>query len=182
MVRGQRGAIQAIDWHFVAQDAVPVEDARRRSPGASPTSARSETMQIDTSSEFGARVARRLADDQIGWLTTVGKDGTPHPRPVWFLPQGDDVLIYSLPNTAKLAHLARNPRASLNLDGDGHGGNIVVLTGAARVDESLPPAHEIPEYVAKYRDGMARVTGSPEGFAAAYSVPIRFTPEKLSGH
>jgi hypothetical protein len=58
----------------------------------------------------------------------------------------------------------------------------VVLTGSARVDESLPPVDQIPEFVAKYRDRMARVTGSPESFAAAYSVPIRFTPEKLSGH
>jgi PPOX class probable F420-dependent enzyme len=139
-------------------------------------------MQIDTSTPFGARVADRLANDQIGWLTTVGKDGTPHPKPVWFLPQGDDILIYSRPHTAKIAHIARNPRVSLNLDGDGHGGNIVILAGSARVDESLPPAHQLPEYVAKYENGMNRVTGSPEAFSAMYSVGIRFTPEKLSGH
>jgi PPOX class probable F420-dependent enzyme len=139
-------------------------------------------MQIDTTTPFGARVANRLTNDLIGWLTTVGKDGTPHPKPVWFLRQGDDILIYSRPNTAKIPHIARNPRVSLNLDGDGKGGNIVILAGSARVDVSLPPADQIPEYVAKYRDGMNRVTGSPAAFAAAYSVGIRFTPEKLSGH
>jgi PPOX class probable F420-dependent enzyme len=139
-------------------------------------------VQIDTSTPFGARVAERLGRDLIGWLTTVGKDGTPHPKPVWFLPQGEEILIYSQPNKAKLAHIARNPRVSLNLDGNGQGGDIVVLTGTARLDESAPPADAIPEYVEKYRDRMARIGMTPESFAAAYSVALRFTPEKLSGH
>ena len=42
-------------------------------------------MQIDTSTPFGARAAARLAGETIVWLTTAGKDGTPHPKPVWFL-------------------------------------------------------------------------------------------------
>ena len=29
-------------------------------------------MEIDTSTDFGARVARHLEDDQVVWLATVG--------------------------------------------------------------------------------------------------------------
>ena len=139
-------------------------------------------MQIDTSSPFGARAAARLAGETIGWLTTTGKDGTPHPKPVWFLHLDGDILIYSRPNTAKLRHIARTPRVSLNLDSDGGGGDIVVLTGAARIDDSAPISSELPAYQAKYRDHIARIGMTPESFAAAYSVAIRITPEKLSGH
>jgi hypothetical protein len=42
-------------------------------------------MEIDTSTEFGARATRHIDDDQIIWLTTVGPDGTPQPSPIWFL-------------------------------------------------------------------------------------------------
>lgn len=42
-------------------------------------------MIIDLTTEYGARVARRLQDEQVIWLTTVGRDGTPQPNPVWFI-------------------------------------------------------------------------------------------------
>ena len=38
----------------------------------------------DTTTPFGRQVARRLQEEPIGWLTTVGADGTPQPNPVWF--------------------------------------------------------------------------------------------------
>ena len=34
----------------------------------------------DPSTEFGARVARRLADEVVAWLTVVDGAGTPWPR------------------------------------------------------------------------------------------------------
>jgi PPOX class probable F420-dependent enzyme len=139
-------------------------------------------MQIDTSSEFGARVARRLADESIGWLTTISADGTPQPSPVGFLWDGETALIYSQPNTPKLRHIAANPRVSLHLDGDGRGGDIVILTGEARVDTSMPPADQLPAYVAKYSAGIQGIGMTPASFAQAYSVPVRFTPSRLRGH
>ena len=123
-------------------------------------------MQIDTGSEFGARVARRLAEETIGWLTTVGADGTPQPSPVWFLWDGE----------------AANPRVSLNLDGNGRGGDIVILTGEARVDDAAPPSSALPAYQAKYATGIRQLGMTAESFAQAYSVPVRFTPAKLRGH
>jgi PPOX class probable F420-dependent enzyme len=139
-------------------------------------------MQIDKTSEFGARVARRLTEDTIGWLTTVGADGTPHPSPIWFLWDGETVLIYSQPNTPKLRHLAANPHASLNLDGNGRGGDIIILTGEARVDETAPSSDALPAYGEKYAKGIRSLGMTPAGFAQAYSVPIRFTPARLRGH
>lgn len=139
-------------------------------------------MQIDTSNEFGARVARRLNDEPIGWLTTTAADGTPQPSPIWFLWDGETALIYSQPNTPKLRHIAASPRVSLNLDGDGHGGDIIILTGEARVDDATPPANQLPAYLAKYASGIQSIGMTPESFAQSYSVPIRFTPRKLRGH
>jgi hypothetical protein len=39
----------------------------------------------DPDSEFGERVARRLRDEPIAWLTHVDGAGTPQPAPVSFL-------------------------------------------------------------------------------------------------
>lgn len=137
---------------------------------------------IDTTTEFGRRVARRLGAERIIWLTTVGGNGTPQTRPVWFLWDGESFLIYSRPNTAKLKHLAARPQVSLNLDGDGLGGDIVVFTGRAALDPGAPPADQVPAYAEKYRDGFRRINMSPADFANTYSEAIRVWPEALRGH
>ena len=139
-------------------------------------------MQIDTGSEFGARVVRRLAEDTIGWLTTVSADGTPQPSPIWFLWDGETVLIYSQPDTPKLRHIAANPHVSLNLDGNGRGGDIVILTGEAQVDDVAPSSDVLPAYQDKYAPGIRQLGMTAESFAQAYNVPIRFRPTKLRGH
>lgn len=139
-------------------------------------------MKLDTSSAFGKRAARRLREETIAWLVTVSPDGTPRPIPVWFLHEGETVLIYSQPGTAKLRNLARNPRAALHLDGDGKGGDIVILVGEARLAPDAPPADQVPAYVEKYRPGMKRIGMNPGSFARSYSVALRFTPTRLDGH
>jgi PPOX class probable F420-dependent enzyme len=137
---------------------------------------------LDLTTEFGRRVARRLEEEPVIWLTTVGHDLSPQPRPVWFWWDSESFLIYSRPNTHKLRHIARNPKVALNLDGDGRGGDIVVFTGEAQVAQDIPPADQVLAYVKKYREGFARLQMSPEEFAASYSVPVRVRPISLRGH
>jgi PPOX class probable F420-dependent enzyme len=139
-------------------------------------------MKIDTKSEFGARASRRLRDELIYWLVTIGPDGTPQPSPVWALWEGETILIYSQPETPKLRNIAARPRVALHLDGDGKGGDIVIVTGDARIVPDAPPADRVPAYITKYREGMKRIGMTSESFARAYSVAVRVTPRHLRGH
>jgi PPOX class probable F420-dependent enzyme len=138
----------------------------------------------DPSTPFGERVARRLRDERIIWLTTVDAKGTPQPAPVWFLwdETTSTILIYSLTNAKRHAHLQQNPRVSLNFDGNGQGGDIIVITGEAKVSSDDPPADQLPAYVEKYRDFIARSFGTPANFASKYSVVLRIRPTALRGH
>ena len=137
---------------------------------------------IDEATEFGRRAARRLREERVGWLTTVSPQGTPSPVPVWFLWDGDrSVLLYSRPGTPKLRNIEQNPRVSLNLDGNGQGGDIVVCVGTARVSDD-PSADRVTEYVDKYAPLIERNRWSPESFAADYSVPIRIDLTRVRGH
>jgi PPOX class probable F420-dependent enzyme len=69
---------------------------------------------------------------------------------------------------------------SLHLDGDGNGGDIVIISGRAAISDD-PPADAVPSYVEKYRERMARNGWSPADFAGSYSVPLRITPARLRG-
>jgi PPOX class probable F420-dependent enzyme len=138
---------------------------------------------VDASTEFGQRVERRLREEKLAWLTTVDRTGTPQPVPVWFLWDGGvGIVVYSRPDTPKLRAIERNPRVSLNLDGNGSGGDIVVALGEAAVSDGDPPAHEVPAYVEKYAPLIARNGWTPESFAADYSVPIRIAVRRVRGH
>jgi PPOX class probable F420-dependent enzyme len=140
-------------------------------------------MKIDTGSEFGGRAARRLRDELIYWLVTIGADGMPQPSPVWALWDEDRTfLVYSRADTPKLRNVTARPRVALHLDGDGRGGDIVIVTGEARIDPAAPPADRVPAYVTKYKEGIRRIGMTPESFARAYSVALRITPRHLRGH
>jgi PPOX class probable F420-dependent enzyme len=134
------------------------------------------------STPFGERVERRLREERVIWLTTNSADGTPQPNPVWFLWDGSSMLIYSLPDAARIANLKHNPKVALNFDGNGQGGDIIIITGEARISQDDPPADQLPVYVEKYRDFIARSFGTPAAFAAKYSVALRITPTKVRGH
>jgi PPOX class probable F420-dependent enzyme len=142
-----------------------------------------QSMSLLPEGAFGERVARRLREERVIWLITVGADGTPQPNPVWFLWDGaDSVLVYNRPNAQRLAHVAARPNVALNLDGNGQGGDIVVLAGTARRDDSLPGPDANAEYLAKYRAAMERVSGTVEQFAAEYAVPLRIAIRRIRGH
>jgi PPOX class probable F420-dependent enzyme len=140
------------------------------------------TVFPDPATPFGERVACRLREDRLIWLTTVGVGGTPQPNPVWFLWDGETFLVYNRTDAKRLAHLRANPKVALNFDGDGQGGDIVVITGEVRFSPEDPPADQLPEYVEKYRDFIARLFGTPVRFASEYTVPIRITPLAVRGH
>ena len=136
---------------------------------------------VDTTTTFGAHAAERLRSEKIGWLTTVGGSGTPQPNPVWFLWHDGDLLVLSRPGQAKLRNIARNPRVSLHLNSAAHGGDIVVLTGNARLDDGLPTTDETAALSEKYADVLESVDLTAQGFYATYSALVRITPDRLRG-
>ena len=40
---------------------------------------------IDLTTQFGRKVKQHLRKEYVVWLTTVGADLSPQPRPVWFI-------------------------------------------------------------------------------------------------
>jgi PPOX class probable F420-dependent enzyme len=119
------------------------------------------------------RVTEALDLAEVGFLTAVNPEGQPQTSPVWYLRQGDELIVFNRPSSPRLESLQGNPRVSLTLRGDRLGSGLLTLEGTATVDTGLPPAHEIPEYVEKYGDSIHRLGWTPEEFASDYSVGLR---------
>ena len=124
-------------------------------------------------------VARQLDDELVGWLTTVTATGKPQSSVVWFLREGDDLLIYSQVTGKKLDNIAANQRVAFNLRGDPQGDQVVSIEATATVDESPTPAHEAPAYLAKYEGQITRLGWTPAEFATDYPILIRLTIDRI---
>lgn len=134
---------------------------------------------IDFNSEIGRDARRLLESEYVIWLTTVSKDQTPQPRPVWFVWDQDAVLLFSRPAAAKVAHIRRNPRVALNFNSDHEANeNVVVMIGTATLSES-PAATAVAAYIEKYKQGMAELGMTPQSFAGQYSVAVRIPIQQL---
>ena len=133
---------------------------------------------LDSTTEAGARVERRLRDEEMAWLTTVRSDGQPQSVPVWFLWDGETFLVYSQPEQQKLKNIGGNARVGLHLNANARGGDVVRMEGTAEVVQDVPPANEVGEYLEKYRESISRIGFDPDGFARPYSVALRVTPDR----
>ena len=136
---------------------------------------------IDTSTEFGAKVAQRIEDQKLAWLTTISADGTPQPNPVWFIWNDGAFIIFSQPNQAKLSNIRRTGRVSFNLESIDEE-TITIFTGRAEIVpyESIPQTL-LERYAQRYAEGLKNLKMTRAEYEAAYTVPIRFTPERLRG-
>lgn len=125
------------------------------------------------------RIARALDDALIGFVTAVNRAGQPQTSPVWFLREGDELIVYNKAETPRLASIAGNSRIAFTLRGDPKARGGLSLEGRAVEAPDLGPSHELPAYVEKYRGEMERIGWTPETFHDDYPVPIRITVTRV---
>lgn len=138
-------------------------------------------MTSETENDLNARVQRQLRDELVVWLTTTSADGTPQPNPVWFITEGDQIIVYSHRTAARNRNLGRNNRVSLNFNSDPRADHMTVITGTAVIDPTIAPANQSAAYMAKYGQLIPGLDLTPETYAETYSVPLRITPHKVRG-
>lgn len=129
------------------------------------------------SADLTAEVTRRLTSDHLGWLTTVAKSGQPVPRLVWFYFDGTDIVVYTMPEAAKVRHVTSHPRVSLNLDSDGNGGGVVAIGGTATVDATDTDPRADEPFWGKYAADAAQF-GLTEAIGT-YSTRLRIGVDKV---
>jgi len=101
----------------------------------------------------------------IGFLTAVNPQGQPQTSPIWFIRDGEDIVIYNRPTAARLESIDSNDRVTLNLRADRRARSGISLEGGATVDASLPPAIDFPGCVDKYGEEIKRLGWTPESFS-----------------
>jgi PPOX class probable F420-dependent enzyme len=127
--------------------------------------------------ELTEQIEKHLVNDKIVWLTTVTPAGRPAPRPVWFLWDGAAFVIYSMPDGAKIRHIAGNDQVSLHFNSAPGGGDVVVISGHAELVPGAPLPSAVPGMLDKYLDTIT-VMGYTQEWYDTYNTAIRVIPER----
>ncbi|MFI0901742.1 PPOX class F420-dependent oxidoreductase [Streptomyces sp. NPDC020983] len=113
-------------------------------------------------------------------LATTRADGRPHVAPVWFLLEGDELVLNTGRDTVKGRTLARDPRVMVCVDDERPPFSFVLVHGTATLSEDLD---EIRAWAGRIG---ARYMGEDraEEFAARNGVPgellVRIRIEKVT--
>jgi PPOX class probable F420-dependent enzyme len=113
----------------------------------------------------------------VGVLTTLMPDGSPQSSPVWFVFDGDSVLVSTTAQRVKHRNVRHDPRVSFTVVDPEQPLHYVELRGEAAVDD---------DPTAALRDRVARKHGYQDG--AAFDKPgeqrviVRLVPDRVVEH
>ena len=137
-----------------------------------------EQPLLDLSKPSHARAEERLRNDLMIWISTVRPDGRPHLVPVWFLWDGENVLVFSKPDQ-KIRNLKQNPQVVLALDDTKGGDDVVLIEGVADLPEHGTVTPALPAYAEKYAARLAAYNWTGESMGEEYSEPIAVRPTRI---
>lgn len=132
-------------------------------------------FHLDMSDPRQAHIAERLRTGEILWLASVRPDGRPHLIPVWFLWEGETILLFSKPENQKIRNLRQNPAVSVSLDDTKQGDEVTILEGVAAMIDDAEVTTALPAYASKYAALLADMGWTAETMAKEYSQAIRIT-------
>lgn len=124
-------------------------------------------------------LAEALDSAIIGFLTAVNGSGQPQASPVWYIRDGEDLVVYNRPTAPRLRSIANNNRVAFNLRADWRARSGISLEGEAAIDSDLPPAVDFPGYVDRYGSEIAGLGWTPESFSTDYSVGLRIIVSRV---
>jgi PPOX class probable F420-dependent enzyme len=118
---------------------------------------------------------RRLLDGKnFATVATLNPDGSPHTSVMWFLREGDTVVLSTTTTRRKARNLARDPRVSLSVFDLENPYNSVDIRGAAELVED--PGKTLPKLLSHRYLGVDPPAESDDEIRLI----VRVIPEKVT--
>ena len=120
-----------------------------------------------------------MTGTRTGKLAVTRADGRPHVTPVWFVLDGDDVILNTGTDSVKGKALRRDPRVCLSVDDQVPPYSFVVIDGVAEISEDRDELRRWATAIG----GRYMGAGRAEEFGIRNAVPgellIRIRPTRV---
>jgi PPOX class probable F420-dependent enzyme len=108
-------------------------------------------------------IQRFLASKEVVVLSTLQSDGAPLAMPMWFLPDGDSLVMISVAGLRKVDNLRRDPRVCVVAEAGTRGAEIrnVTVTGRAEILPDGPERRALADrFLQRYHPDLERLWGA----------------------
>lgn len=142
-------------------------------------------MNVDTSPAIALpeHVRTFLADVHFATVATTDPDGVPRQAVIWYLLDGDELIVNSRVGRRWPTNLLRDPRTSLAVMDETDGFRWVGLTGVAEPITDQPQAQaDIAEMARRYKDDPDDVAGMIRRFRAMERISFRVRVTAVHDH
>lgn len=93
------------------------------------------------------KIERFLRDPLFGKLGTVGRDGSPHVTPIWYMYEDGRLIINTTTERVKFKNVRRDDRVCLLVD---NGYSYVAIFGRARIAKERDSMKDIETLAIRY--------------------------------
>lgn len=97
----------------------------------------------------------------IARVTTIEPDGYPHTVPIWYILDGDDLVIATGSESRKVKNIQHNPKGAVTIGGDPVGDHVAYAVGYLFQGEwsleGVPDFNWIRKIACRYWDDRDRV-------------------------
>lgn len=129
--------------------------------------------------ELPAEARRRIDTDQVAWLTTVTDSGAPAPNPIWFVPDGEHLVVFSSPTAVRVHNIRARPKVVLHFNSSPDGDEVVIINATAGLPDGRLPS-QVPAFVTKYRAAIEGPMGMTlDQTDVMVSTEIRLIPTRV---
>ena len=112
-------------------------------------------------------------------LTVNGSDGYPHTVPLWFMLDGDEIVIISDRKTKKVRLIEQNPKGAIQIGGDPTDGAGYLIKGDLRIAPD-PDYHWLKTVTYRYESGEQAEKDIAEWRTRMDMITIRLTPTTVT--
>jgi len=139
-------------------------------------------MTLPALTSLPDHVRRFLSEPRYAIVATIDADGAPRQAVIWFLLDGDTIVINSLDGRRWPTNLRRDPRVSIAVT-DSNDESWVGLTGAVEVvDDQEQAQADIAAMARRFNRDPAAAAESIATFRTQQRVSFRLRPSRIHDH
>jgi PPOX class probable F420-dependent enzyme len=127
-----------------------------------------------------------LEAERVAIVSSFGPRGWPHSMPMWFVPRGGEIWIWTYAKSQKVRNLERDPRATLLVE-TGHEYNELrgaMIEAEAEIHSDFEAVIGFAEELTvRYAEGISSVEGGAKAALEAQApkrVAIHFKPVRVA--
>jgi PPOX class probable F420-dependent enzyme len=126
--------------------------------------------------KFDAKAKAFLEGKHFAKLATLMKDGRPQLTPIWYMYEGDKLIVNTTKDRVKYRNMKRDPRVSLLID-DGY--PHISVFGRARIANERDANKDIETLAIRYTGEEAGKKAARERYWKQERVSIEIIPERI---